>query len=154
MLAPPGAAAVRTAGDHLMSKSDRTGDYDPAATHAELMKVLGLLSRGRPQDVAFLNRCRDEYRRQRNTKSKRWCKENGEGFARAAGSLPHAEHFAAVLFAVVRHLYSGETIWQNKRPRDAKLADARRMTPAELMETYGISRSHAYALRREALRRK
>ena len=38
--------------------------------------------------------------------------------------------------------------------RDAKLADARRMTPAELMDKYGMSRAHAYALRREALRRK
>lgn len=137
-----------------MSNIDRTDDYDPAAAHAELIKVLGWIARGRPQDVAFLNRCRGEYRQQRNTKAKRWCKENGESFARAAGSLPHADDFAAVLFAVVRHLYGGETIWQNKRPRDAKLADARRMTPAELMATYGMSRSHAYALRREALRRK
>ncbi len=142
------------AGDPIMSKSDRTGDYDPAAAHAELMKVLGWMSRGRPQDVAFLNRCRDEYRRQRNTKAKRWCKENGERFALAAGSQSHANDFSAVLFAVVRRLYGGETIWQNKRPRDSKLADARRMTPAELMATHGISRSHAYTLRREALKRK
>ncbi len=137
-----------------MSKIDRTADYDAAAVHFELMKVLGWIARGRPQDVAFLNACRDEFRRQRNSKGKRWCQENGETFARAAGSPAHAENFSAVLFAVVRRLYGGETVWQNKRPRDAKLADARRMTPAELMQAHGISRAHAYALRREALRRK
>lgn len=137
-----------------MTKIDRTGDYDHATVHAEMMKVLGWIARGGPQDVAFLKACRDEFGRQRNTKAKKWCVDNGATFARAAGSPPHADDISAVLFAVMRHLYGGETIWQNKRPRDAKLADARRMTPAELMATHGISRAHAYSLRREALRRK
>ncbi len=137
-----------------MSNIDRTGDYDPAAVHAELMRVLGWIARGRPQDIAFLNTCRDEFARQRNTRAKRWCADNGKTFASAAGSPTHADDFSAVLFAVVRHLYGGETVWQNKRPRDARLADARRMTPAELMKAHGISRAYAYALRREALRRK
>lgn len=134
--------------------ADRAGDYDPAAVHAELMKVLGWLSRGRPRDRAFLKLCRDEFNRQRDTKAKRWAVENGAALAQSAGSPAHAEEFAAVLFMVMRHLYGGETIWQTKRPADAKLAAARHMSPAELMQTFGISRSRAYALRREALRKK
>lgn len=134
-----------------MNRPDRTGDYDPAALQGEMLRVLGWLARGRPQDHAFLKLCRDEFARQRNTKAKRWATENGTAFAAAAGSPGHAEDFAAVLFMVMRRLYGGGTIWQNKRPKDAKLAAARHMTPAELMRVFGISRSRAYALRREAL---
>lgn len=136
-----------------MRKTDRADDYSPAAVHAEFMKVLGRLARGRPADHAFLKLCEDEFTKQRNTKAKRFCMEKGALYAESCCSPAHTGQFAAVLFQVLRRLYGGETIWENKRPRDAKLADAKRMTPAEMMKT-GISRSHAYALRREALRRK
>lgn len=137
-----------------MSKTDRTGDFDLSAVYAEWMRVLDLISRGRPQDIAFLNLCCDEFKRQRNTKGKRWGIECGETYANAYGGPQYAAHFAAVLFAVMRRMYGGETIWQNKRPRDALLIDAKRMTPDELRKKHGISRSYSYVLRRESLRRK
>lgn len=131
---------------------DPNGDYDPLRVQAELMRVLGWLSRGRIEDQAFLTHCVEAFARQRDTKAKRWAAENGAAFAHAVGSPGYAVHFAAVLFEVMRHKFGGETIWQRKRPKAAKLAAARRMTPKELMRAFGISRAHAYALRREALK--
>lgn len=133
---------------------DSSGDFVPLRVHAELMRTLGRISRGRPKDQAFLDHCMSEFARQRDTKAKRWAAENGAGFAAAAGSPAHAVYYASVLFSVMRHKFGGETIWQKKRPKAAKLLAAETMTAEEMRQAFGISRSHAYALRKESIQAK
>ena len=56
--------------------------------------------------------------------------------------------------AIVTARYGGSYVRIRKRPMLGKMSDARHMTPKELMEKYGISRGHAYRLRKNALTKK
>lgn len=62
-------------------------------------------------------------------------------------SLEWAQLFAAVLCRV----RGGEFVRIRKRPKLAKLLDAEYMTVDDLMKRHGISRRHAFNLRKEAV---
>ena len=113
------------------------------------------------------------YRAHRKTKAVRWCDDQADRLSSAARRAwigpsiagcalagyfdylqrepHHRERLAAVFFAVLREMYGGESLWQNKRPKRAKLEVAKTMTATEMQRRLGISRSYAHQLRKEAL---
>ena len=129
-------------------------DFDPQRVLAELRRwVERITAEPSPRHTQMLDQCARELR-SRRTKAARWCAQNGEHLAAVATGGVGAEMWAAMLYALLRRDYGGETLWQNKRPAEAKLRAARTMTARQLMEKFGISKARAYQLLNDPRRKK
>jgi len=130
-------------------------DFDPDLVWSELRRLAGEIAAA-PDAAgrAYIDRCLKEFRERKPTKATRWCLENGGILQRDLTPTPGGDQvWASLLLVVLRNLYGGEQIWQNRRPTEAKLTAARRLTAKQLQETFGISRARAYQLLKQVRRK-
>lgn len=75
----------------------------------------------------------------------------GAEYLHAINPTYSQENWAWLFASVLVARYGRTFVRFRKRPQQAMLLDARFMMPKRLMEKYGISRSYAYQLRKQAL---